>query len=181
MNHSYGVAAAGLLLLCSAASADPSPTNQPSPPPLTVTPGASVVPVTPSLPVQPAPAPVNPPVAPALPVQQAPLPAAPSTTTITIPVSPPAQKAPPPPLGSELRNKLKVDEQHFIEKSAAAKLEFDQRELAERKEYDATIAGKGFWERRRLTKEFRAQHAKLRREFNDEQEAKRKTYEWRYP
>jgi hypothetical protein len=115
-------------------------------------------------------------------------PVPPSTVNITtVPlanplVTPvPVQPTPPPPLGSELRNKLKVDEAHFIEKSAVAKSDFALRETAEKKEFDTTLGDKGFWERRRLTRAFRAEQAKRRRTFNDEQEAKRRTYEWRYP
>lgn len=87
----------------------------------------------------------------------------------------------PPPLGSDLRGKIKEDERHYAEKSAAEKREFEERQAAEYAEFTATLAGKSFWERRRLTKAFKAAQAERRREFNAEQETKRRTYEWRYP
>lgn len=174
MNMRTGAAALGLLLLGPLAWADTSPTNQPSPPPLVVAPGGSVAPVTPALPVQPQPVPSLPVPSPAVsPVL--------STAPVSIIATPPVPKPQPPPLGSELRGKLKVDEEHFNEKSAAARKDFDLREAEEKKAFEATLADAGFWERRRLTRAFRGEQAKRARLFNDEQEAKRKTYEWRYP
>ena len=87
----------------------------------------------------------------------------------------------PPPLGSDLRGRIKADEQHYAEKSAAARREFEQRQAAEYAEFSATLADKGFWERRRLTKAFKAAQAERLRAFNAEQEKNRRTYEWRYP
>lgn len=104
---------------------------------------------------------------------------APVTTSAVNPMMP--VPAPSAPLGSELRSKIKEDEQHFHEQSAAAKREFDLRQAEERKEFEATSADKGFWERRRLMRQFRADQTKRRQEFNEAQEKKRRTYEWRYP
>jgi hypothetical protein len=85
------------------------------------------------------------------------------------------------PLGSDLRSKIKEDGEHFREQGAAAKREFDLRQAEEKKTFEATLADAGFWEKRRLRREFRAAQAKRLREFSAEQAKKRRTYEWRYP
>ena len=106
-----------------------------------------------------------------------------TTEPATIPVLPPVPSRAPsvPPIGSDLRNKLKEDKQHFGEKSASAKHEFDLRQAEEKKAFEATPRDTGFWETRRLNRQFREAQAKTRREFTAEQETNRRTYEWRYP
>ena len=103
-----------------------------------------------------------------------------TTLSATIPLINPIAPA-VPQFGSELRGKIKGDEQHFHEQSVVAKSEFGLRQAEERKGLAATLADKGFWERRRLTQQFHADQAKRRQDFNEEQEKKRRTYEWRYP
>jgi hypothetical protein len=181
-----GAAAGLLLLLWTAASGldetPPAPApSQPaatdrypsSPVPLTTLPKTSAQPV--PFNAGPArPSPLKPAATPAAPAAVTPAPA-----VLGYPQNPAA--APAPALGSELRGRIKEDERHFGDKSAEAKRAFERRQAEEYKEFAATLANKGFWERRRLTKEFKAAQAKRRKEFNDEQEAKRRTYEWRYP
>ena len=104
--------------------------------------------------------------------------AAPVSADIGLPSPTPAQN---PPANSDLRSKMKEDEQHFHDKSAAAKSEFELRQTEEKKAFAATLSDKGFWERGRLKRQFRAAQAKRRREFEEEQAKKRRTYEWRYP
>ncbi|MDD5301790.1 MAG: hypothetical protein PHS14_01670 [Elusimicrobia bacterium] len=179
--HRAGLATGCLMLLWTAVAAQqtqtpqtPAAPGQPAPIPAPP-PALPIVPAAPALPVAP--------VLPVVPVQPLPVPPA-AVSTTTVPGLAPILKPiapPPPPLGSELRGKLKEDERHFGEKSAAAKREFDLREAEEKKGFEATLADKGFWERRSLTRAFRADQAKRHREFNDEQETKRRTYEWRYP
>lgn len=200
-----GVATASLLLLWTAASgldeappapapAKPAPATTDrypsSPVPLTTlpkTPARSAPfgagPTRPSLlkpeAVPAAPAPAEPVKPEAEKAAQAPAAVAPTPTVLGYPQNPAVVT--PPPLGSDLRGRIKEDEQHYAEKSAAVKREFDQRQAAEYAEFTATLAGKSFWERRRMTKAFKAAQAERRREFNAEQETKRRTYEWRYP
>ena len=87
----------------------------------------------------------------------------------------------PPALGSDLHGKIKDDEQHFTEKSAAAKREFHLRQLEEKKAFEATPRSVGYWELRRLRRQFLTAQAVSRREFDAEQEKKRRTYQWRFP
>lgn len=87
----------------------------------------------------------------------------------------------PPPLGSELRSKLKEDARHFVEKYAAASIAFDARQAQERKSFEATSKEAGFWEARRQRRALRATQAEQRRAFIAEQDQKRRTYEWRFP
>ena len=101
----------------------------------------------------------------------------PNTTATIVP----APQAPAPVLGEELRKKLKADEKHFEDKSAAAQRAFDLRQAEEKKTFESTLLDKGFWKRRRLKRAFRAEQAQRRIEFDNEQNAKRRTYEWRYP
>ena len=116
--------------------------------------------------------------------------AAPAPTIALVPVSsqPVAvgtvvviPRAPQPPNGSELRGKIKEDERHYREQAVESRHQFDLRLGEERTDFEATLADRGFWEKRRLLKEQRADQAKRRKAFNDEQERKRRTYEWRYP
>jgi hypothetical protein len=85
------------------------------------------------------------------------------------------------PLGSDLRGKIKEDGEHFREQDAASQREFELSQAEERKAFETKLEDKGFWERRRLKRQFRAAQALRRKEFNAEQAKKRRMYEWRYP
>lgn len=169
-----GVAAGFLMLLWAPVWAQQTdkPTGQPSAPQPKPAP-QQTPPLWPSNTTVPQPAP------PAQPVPPAPIATTTAPVTVLIPPPPAVQKN--PPLGSEQLGKIRENEQHYREQNAAAELEFDARQAQERKEFAATVAGKGFWERRRQTREFRAGQARRRKEFDAEQEKKRLTYEWRYP
>ena len=69
----------------------------------------------------------------------------------------------------------------FLERNAVAVVEFSRREALERKTFEASVADKNFWERRRLRKAFRALQSRRRREFVAEQEAERKADRARNP
>lgn len=108
----------------------------------------------------------------------------PAVATTTVPVTIlnlPMARPEPAALGSELRSRIREQEQHFREKGAEAAREFNLRQAEERKEFAAATAEKGFWERRRLTREFHATQAKQRLAFNKEQEKRRRANEWRFP
>lgn len=168
-------AASALMLLAAAAAAE----NKQAPPTYPRAEGTISV-------QQPAPAPAAPaPAAPAAPALAVPAPVVQppvilTTSTALAPILKPIAP-PPPPLGSELRGKIREDEKHFNEKSSDARRHFELRQAAELKDFEATLADKGFWERRRLSRAFSAEQAARRREFLKEQAEKRKLYEWRFP
>lgn len=150
-------------------------------------PVAAPAPVTAPPPIAP-PAPATAPALSAAPAPLTPAPApAPQPTVVfasSAPALSPVSILPPSegaPLGAGLRGKIKEDKRHYDEKVSTARREFDARQAEERKAYEEAPPGSGFWERRRLAREFRAEQEKRRREFVAEQEEKRKTYEWRYP
>jgi hypothetical protein len=160
------VIAGGLMLLWAAVSAQQ--TNQA---PQTGGPIQNQQP----LPVQ---APVTP-TSPPTPSASGPVPAAVPAPVVVNPVL--VVPAPSPTFSNDLRGRIRGDEEHYYEQKAAAKSEFDLRQATEQRDFEATLAGKGFWESRRLRRQFRAAQAKSRLEFDTEQETKRRTYEWRYP
>lgn len=170
--------AGGLLLLSTGVSAlrTETPPAQPAPgqpPPMQQSAPPTFAPpqLAPAFPIITAPA--------NAPVQQN-SPVVSSTIPVTLPVPKPAPTA-DEPLGKELHDRVRENASHFRDQSASAKRAFDLSQTVERREFEATLADKGFWERGRLKREFRAAQNKRRKEFDAEQEKKRKTYEWRYP
>jgi len=159
------------------------PAPVPAPAPATPVPAPVTAPpapvTTPPVPVTEAPAPMNVPlVAPTVPL----LPSAFQQTTpplLNTGTLAPSVRPVDPPLGSELSAKVKEERRRYVETSASAKLEFEARQAEEKKDFDETPRDTGFWETRRLRREFRAAQAKSRLEFNAEQEKKRQTYGWR--
>lgn len=88
--------------------------------------------------------------------------------------------SPSPALGNDLRIRVREQERHYLEQSAAAKNAFNLRQAEERKEFEATPV-EGLFENRRRTQEFRGAQTKRRVEFNKQQEKKRLASEWRFP
>lgn len=170
-------AASGLMLLAAAAVAAVAAENKQAPP--TYPRAEGTVSVQQPAPAPPEPAPAPPP-APALVVPAPVQPPTLTTSTVLAPIIKPIDP-PPPPLGSELRGKIREDEKHFNEKSSDARRHFELRQADELKDFEATLAAKGFWERRRVSRAFGAEQAAQRREFLKEQAEKRKLYEWRFP
>jgi len=104
-----------------------------------------------------------------------------STAPATVLVLPGQPKPVERPLGSDLHGRIDAERANFKEKMSSARRDFDARQASEAKEFAAEPRTEGFWEARRLRKKFRAGQALRLKEFNDEQEQKRKTYEWRFP
>lgn len=167
-----------LFLLCASAAAQQTE-NPPKPQP--------AQPVKPPFSTQP-PTFAPPPLAPAFPTITPPagataqqnLPVVVSTIPVTLPVPKPAPTA-EEPLGKELHDRVRESASHYRDQSASDKRAFDLSQTVERKEFEATLSDKGFWERGRLKRDFREAQRKRRKEFDAEQEKKRRTYEWRYP
>ncbi len=128
------------------------------------------------------------PVAPFVPARtivqpQATVPASGQTTPIVL-TSPAPAPAPAPGAripGAALRAEIKVDEQHYLAQTVEARRAFELRQAAQSKDFELTVKEKSFWDKRRMRNEFAAKQAKEKKEFDEEQEKKRKMYGWRYP
>lgn len=168
--HRRDAAVICLLLLGTAASAEQppqppiAPLQQATPP---YQPGSPTVNKTPSL--------VQPP--PAQPVLPPPVPSA-AVATASAPVTFPLPKPiPEPASGGAPQDPAWRNEQHSREKSTADESVFELRQAVEMREFKATLVGKGFWERRRLTRQFRSAQIQRRKEFDAEQEKKKRASE----
>lgn len=129
--------------------------------------------------------------------EQAPQAQAPSRSTESAPVplpSPTTPFVPVPPFPSpglapvsgdrpfitDLDGKRRQDEQHFNNQLRERRAAFEQRQKEDAEGHAAFLKGKGFWERRRLSNEFKAEQARKRKAFNAEEDALRKKTEWRF-
>ena len=100
------------------------------------------------------------------------------------PVVPPlimAAQQPTAPANNDLRTQIQSEERHFKDQATENRFAFEQRQVGGHKDFEQSINGKPFWEKRKLTNEFNTQQAVKKNAFNAEQEKKRRMYEWRYP
>ncbi|MFI5346067.1 MAG: hypothetical protein ACHQ51_06805 [Elusimicrobiota bacterium] len=161
-DHPRRAAVAGCLMLL-AASVSAQQADKPTVQPVSAAAAAPVA--------EPVTSPVTGPVP--APVTAAPPPILTSTIPATVLITTPPRITPNTLLGNDLHNKVRYNEARLRAQDAEANRAFDAREAAARNEFEGGLAGKGFWERRRLTREFNGQQAKRRAAFNAEQDQKR--------
>lgn len=152
------------------------PPTQPQPRPQMPRPLAPPAPVTAS-PLDPSPLPV-----PSTSVAPAPLPS-PTTPFVPVPLTPGPFNNPASagrPFITDLEGNRQAAEQRFNAQMQERRRTFEQRQKDDEAAFGPTAEGTGFFERRRLWKEFRAEQKRKRKAFNDEEDARRKKTEWRF-
>jgi hypothetical protein len=146
----------------------PGPVPEPKEPSL---PAPAAVPA-PATAAEPAPAPAESPV----PVQTA-------VPVLVQPVAVPSlleTRRQPVPAGDDLVGRSQSAGRHFKDQANETRAAFEQRQLGEREDFEQSLKGKSFWERRRLRKAFNTEQSRKKKAFNEQQEKKRRMYEWRF-
>ncbi len=112
----------------------------------------------------------------------APLPS-PTTPLIPVPLVPGPFNNPASavrPFITDLEGNRQQAAQRFNAQMQDRRQTFEQRQKDDAAAFGATLEGKGFFERRRLSSEFKAEQNRKRKAFNEEDDARRKKTEWRF-
>ena len=59
---------------------------------------------------------------------------------------------------------------HFKDQAQGNRSAFEQRQMVERKDFEQSIQGESFWEKRKQARSFNAEQARKKNAFNDERE-----------
>lgn len=112
----------------------------------------------------------------------APLPS-PTTPLVPVPLTPGPFSNPSSadrPFITDLEGNRQKAQQRFNAQMLGRRQTFDQRQKDDAAAFGTSLEGKGFFERRRLSSEFKSEQTRARNAFNKEEDARRKKTEWRF-